>query len=224
MGAVLGELLPLAVGVVLSPAAIIIIIVMLGAPRGWVAAAAFVAGWVGALVAVGAAVLLLAEGADAATGGEGGTATGLAQLGIGIVLLVLAARKWRGRPRGGESAELPGWMASLERVTPARALGFGALFAGVKPKNLVLTAAAALVIAEGALAPATSAALLLAYALLATVGVAAPLVAALALGDRAGAVLAGWKGWLGENNATIMTLLLVLFGVILVGNAVAALA
>lgn len=222
MGAVLGELLPLAIGVVLSPAAIIIVIVMLGVPRGWVRAAAFIAGWIGALLAVGAAVLFLAEGADAATGGESGTVAGLAQLGIGLALLVLATRQWRGRPRGGESAELPGWMASLERVNSARALGFGALFAGVKPKNLVLTAAAAIVIAEGALAPATSAALLLAYALLATVGVAAPLVAALALGDRAGAVLAGWKAWLGENNATIMALLLVLFGVILVGKGMGA--
>jgi hypothetical protein len=224
MGAVIGELLPLAIGVMLSPVPIIIVIVLLGVPRGKASAVAFVAGWLGALVGVGAVVLLLAEVADGAAGDASGALAGLAKLGIGLVLLGLAARQWRKRPAPGEPTELPGWMASLERVTPARSLGLGAVVAGVKPKNLVLTAAAALAIAEGELATGPSAALLLAYALLATAGVAAPLVAAVALGSRAGDVLAGWKAWLGDNNATIMALLLLLFGVILVGNGVAALA
>jgi len=224
VAAVTGELLPLALGVVLSPVAIMVVIVMLNGPRGRANGIAYVAGWLGALLLVGGAALLLAGAVEAVTDAEPRTLVGLARLLIGILLLALAARQWRARPASDEAAELPAWMSSLDNFRPARALGVGALFAGLKPKNLILTAAAAVAIAEGHVGVSQSVVLLLVYAVLATGGVAAPVVAGLVLGDRAVGVLGGWQTWLGRNNATIMTLLFALFGVILLGNGLGSLA
>ena len=44
---------------------------------------------------------------------------------LGVLLLRLALRRWRGRSRQGEAPELPGWMQSVDRFTAARAAGLG---------------------------------------------------------------------------------------------------
>lgn len=219
---VVGELLPLALGVAVSPLAIMIVIVMLGAPGGRPRAALFVAGWLAGLLVVGGIVLAFVE---VATDAEPAPARfgGLLKLGLGALLVAVAIREWRGRPRPGEVTPLPGWMTSLERLPPVRVLGIGFSFAAVKPKNLVLGAAAAAAIAEAALTPGLSTALLLMFALLASASVAAPLLVATAAGPEADAMLARWKAWLGTNNAVLVAGVLLVLGSVLVGQGIAAL-
>jgi hypothetical protein len=53
---------------------------------------------------------------------------------------------------------------------------------------------------------------------IASLGVAAPIVATLLLGDRSDDVLTGWQGWLDRNNTAMMAVLYLVFGVILVGK------
>ena len=60
----IGDLLPAAVAVALSPIPIIGVILMLGTPRARTNGPAFALGWVGGLTAVSAVVLLVAGGAD----------------------------------------------------------------------------------------------------------------------------------------------------------------
>lgn len=36
---------------------------------------------------------------------------------LGLLFLVLAAGRWRERPRPGEAPELPGWMAAIDRMS-----------------------------------------------------------------------------------------------------------
>ena len=59
------------------------------------------------------------------------------------------------------------------------------------------------------------------YVIIGAIGVAAPLVVMVSLGDRAQSILENWKSWLGQNNATVMAVLLLVFGVVLVGKGVA---
>ena len=61
MGQALGEVLPSAVGVALSPVPIIAVILMLGTPRARSNGPAFAVGWVLGLVAVSLLVLVVAE-------------------------------------------------------------------------------------------------------------------------------------------------------------------
>lgn len=220
---VAGELLPLALGVAVSPLAVMIVIVMLTAPGGRPRAALFVAGWLVGLLVVGGVVLAFVEVASDAQPAPARFG-GLLKLALGLLLVAVAVREWRGRPGPGEEATLPGWMASLERMPPVRVLGIGFSFAAVKPKNLVLAAAAAAAIAEAALAPTLSIALLLMFALLATASVAAPVLVALAAGPDADAMLERWKAWLGANNAVLVAGVLLVLGSVLVGQGIAALA
>ena len=53
------------------------------------------------------------------------------------------------------------------------------------------------------------------------VGVAAPLVVTLAMGEKAQAILDSWKAWLGQNNAVVMTVLFLIFAVVLIGKGIA---
>jgi len=44
-----------------------------------------------------------------------------------------------------------------------------------------------------------------------------------AMGDKAAPVLDGWKTWLAANNATVMIVLFVVFGVVLIGKGIGGL-
>ena len=56
--------------------------------------------------------------------------------------------------------------------------------------------------------------------MLATVGVAVPVVLYFAMGDRAAAVLDRLKTWMARNNATIIAVICVLFAAKLFGDAI----
>jgi cytochrome c biogenesis protein CcdA len=58
------------------------------------------------------------------------------------------------------------------------------------------------------------------YTLMASLGVATPIVAALALGERSESVLNSWRQWLDRNNGTVMAVIFLFFGVILLGKGI----
>src|SRR5262245_15521896 len=112
----IGDLLPSAVGVALSPVPIIAVILMLGTPRARSNGVAFAVGWVVGLVAVSAIVLLVAGGADDDTSGAS-DAVNWAKVAIGLLFLFLAFKQWQGRPRPGQDVEMPKWMATIDAFT-----------------------------------------------------------------------------------------------------------
>ena len=57
----------------------------------------------------------------------------------------------------------------------------------------------------------------------ATVGVAAPVLIYLTMGDRAAGILGKLNDWMSQNNATILTVIFLLIGVKLIGDAISAL-
>jgi len=110
LGEAIGDLLPSAVGVALSPVPIVAVILMLGTPRARTNGPAFAAGWVAGLVTVGVIVLLVAGNADSR--GDTSTAVDVVVLLFGVLLLAVAVKQWQGRPRPGETPEMPKWMAA----------------------------------------------------------------------------------------------------------------
>ena len=100
MGEAIGQVLSLGVGVALSPVPIIAVVLMLATPRGRANGPAFIAGWLIGLSVVGAIVLVVSSGADASESGEPARWVGVLKLVIGVLLLLVAVRQWRGRPRG----------------------------------------------------------------------------------------------------------------------------
>ena len=119
MGRAIGQVIPLGIGVALSPLPVIAVILMLNTPRGRVTGPSFLAGWVLALVGLGAVVLLAADEANAGeAGGPSGWVTIVKGV-LGVLLILVAWQQWRARPREGEVPELPGWMQKVETFTPA---------------------------------------------------------------------------------------------------------
>jgi threonine/homoserine/homoserine lactone efflux protein len=92
--------------------------------------------------------LLVAGPADANDDGEPATWVDVLTLVLGLLLVLVAAQQWRGRPHEGEEAPAPKWMGAIDSFTPPKALGAGAILAGANPKNLLLAVAAAAAIAQ----------------------------------------------------------------------------
>ena len=218
MNQVIGEILPLAVGVAISPLPIVAVILMLVTKQARANGPAFVLGWLIGLALIGVVVIGLA-GAAAGTSGETATWLLWLELVLGGLLLLVALRQFRSRPRGDEGAPMPKWMGAIDGFTPVKALGAGALLSALNPKNLLLGVAGASVIAKAALSTSEEIVSWLVFMIIATIGVAAPVVLFFALGDRAPAVLDRLKGWMGQNNAVIMAILCLIIGVKLIGAA-----
>ena len=219
MGPTLAQLLPLALGVLASPLPIMAVVVLLLGERARATGAAFVAGWLVGLVAVGlVGVLILNETSVFGSQGSGPAVRSLKAI-LGAALLVLAALQWRGRPREGEEGESPTWMSTLATFTPTKSFGLGATFAAIKPKNLVLTLAAATTISESGMDIGPELAALVAYVLVASVGVAAPLVVYFSLGSRASVTLERWGRWLTSNHSIVVAVVLLVIGLLLIRSA-----
>ena len=223
MGHAIGEMLPLAIGIAISPLPIIAVILILTTPQARTNGLAFLGGWLLGLAVVGGTVLIVADAAAVDSSSGPSRIVSLIKLVLGLLLLVLAWRGFRKRPKPGEEAPLPKWMRALDSFTPARSLAVGALFSGPKPKNLILNAAAAAGIAQTGLAGAQQAVVLILLILVGSVGIIAPVGVYFLMGDKAAPVLDGWKRWLAANNATVMTVLLLVFGVVLIGKGIGGL-
>ena len=224
MGGAIGEMLPLAIGIAISPLAIVAVILILTTPQARTNGPAFLGGWLLALAVVGGIALVVTDAAESADTSGPRTIVAVLKLALGVTLLVLAWRGFRSRPQPGEDAPLPKWMAALDRFTPGRSLAVGALFGGVKPKNLILAAAAAAGIAGAGLGGAQQVVVLLLLLLVASIAIIAPVAVYFLLGDEwSTRVLDGWKTWLQANNSAVMIVLFVVFGVVLLGKGIAGL-
>jgi threonine/homoserine/homoserine lactone efflux protein len=220
MGQAIGEILPLAVGVALSPVPIIAVVLMLGTPRARATGPAFAVGWLAGLTVVGTVVLVAASGNATSDSGEPATWVSVLKLAFGILFLLIAARTWRTRPGPGHEAQMPKWMQAIDTFTAGKALGAGVLLSAVNPKNLALTVAAAAAIAQTELSGGEEAVALAVFVLLGSLTILAPLVIYFAMGARAAAILDGLKAWMAAHNAAIMTVILLVLGAKLIGDAI----
>jgi hypothetical protein len=223
MGQAIGGSLPLAIGIALSPIPIIAVVLMLTTPRARANGPAFVLGWLLGLGVVGAIVLAIAGPADASSSGEPATWVSWLKIVLGAGLLLVAARQFRGRPHGDEQAAMPKWMGAIDQFKPGAALGSGVLLAGANPKNLLLAVGGAAAIAQTGIAAGEQVIAYLIFALIGTIGVGAPVVIYFGMGERSQEVLAKLKDRMGQHNAVIMSVLCLIIGVKLIGDAITAL-
>lgn len=212
-----GDLLPAAVGIALSPVPIAAVILMLFSPRARVNGPAFVAGWIAGLAVVGGAILLLG-GDSAGSTGDPSAASLWVKAVLGLLLLAVGVRQWRDRPGLDDEPAMPKWMQTIDSFTAVKAFGIAALLSGVNPKNLALNAAGVVVIAQGGLEPAGAWVAFAVFVLLASATVILPVAYYLIAGDRADETLASMKTWLIRNNAAVMGVLLLVFGVKLLAD------
>lgn len=222
MGIAIGELLPLAVAIAISVTTIITTVLMLLSPK---AKSRTVGLMVGCVVGVGGAValfMLLADLLPSQDSGGSSLVVSAIKIVVGVLLVVLALRQWRGRPAGGDQAELPKWMAGVDSMTPGKALGLGLLLSAVVPKNLLLALSAGLIVGEAGFSGRQAAVVIVLFTAIATSTVAVPVVAHLVASARLRGPFERLRVWLVENNVTIMVVALLVIGVVMIGNSIAS--
>lgn len=222
MGNAIGAVLPLALGIALSPIPIIATILLLLSPKARTAAVGFAVGWVlGILTAL---FVFLLVSAVIPTPNVGGIrpVQGSIHLLLGAVLVVLSAREFRMRSRSlGRSAELPTWIRAIDRLGFWDALGLGILLAAVNPKNLILGASAGVVLGTANLAVSSAVAAIAVYAFVAASTILAPVVGVVVVRDRLHRPIDALRSWLERENAVIMGVVLLVLGVVVIAKGLA---
>ena len=223
MGKAIGGSLPLAVGIALSPVPIIAVVLMLTSRRAKVNGPAFVLGWLIGLGVIGAIVLALAGAGGASTSGNPATWVSWLKIALGVLLLLVAVRQFRGRPHGDDEPQMPKWMASIDKTSPPAALGLAAVLSGANPKNLLLAISGGAAIAQTGIPGSQQAIAYLVFALIGTLGVGIPVGIYFAMGDRSEHMLTQLRDWMSRHNAVIMSVLCLVIAAKLIGDGITGL-
>ena len=206
-------LVPVAVGVAVSPAPLIELILVLFSKRRTVNAIAFIATlWI-------ATATVLAIGAAGGQATDGGTDEPSALMGwvfaaLGLVLLVLGVTNWRNRADSSEPAVFS--TISAMGPLPVAVLAFGAV--AVNPKNTVLLLAAGQSVGSSG-SPLWYG---LGFILVATLPYWLAVGYALLGGEAAHQRLDRMRAWLIAHNRMIMGVLCVALGLLLAAKGLAA--
>ncbi|MEO8908385.1 MAG: GAP family protein [Microbacteriaceae bacterium] len=222
MNAVIGDILAPALGIALSPIAVIAAILMLRAPSGKRTSLAFLLGWlVGILVAV-VVFTLLASIIPASNPDVARLIFGVVAIVLGAALLLLAAGQLRTRPGEGEEAKMPAWMSAIDSLSMPRAGLLGLLLAVAKPKNLLLAIAAGLTIGDAGLRLGPCMITIAIFVVVAASTVLIPVVGHLIAGKRLAAPLETLHIWLVAHTSAVLAAVMFIVGVVLIGNGIAA--
>ena len=223
VGAVIGDLLPLAIGVAISPIPIIAVILMLMSRQASRTSVGFLVGWVAGIIIATTMVLLLVGQAKNTSTGQPSTVSSVLKLIFGVLLLLVGVRQWQHRPQRGETPSMPKWMDAIDTFTFGKALGLGILLSAVNPKNLLMCLGAGTTIGAGHLSAGGEAVSVAVFTVLAASTVAGPVIAYLIARDKTTEPLKRMREWLAENNATVMAVLVFVIGVVLIGKGIGGL-
>ncbi|MEV6067556.1 GAP family protein [Nocardia sp. NPDC052001] len=219
MGAVIGDLLPLGIGVAVSPIPIVAAILMILSRNASGAGKGFLAGWVIGVV-VATALICVIAGAVGITDGREPSATGSwIKVVLGIGLVVLAANQWHERT----DTTPPDWMNALDRLTTVRAAGLGVLLSAVNPKNLLLCVSAGVAIGSSTISAGGKITALIVFTVLASASVASVVLGYAIAADRVRPGLDSARKWLQDNNHAVMAIVLLVMGAVVLGKGIGGL-
>jgi hypothetical protein len=220
VAAAVGQLLPLGVGVAISPLSITAVILMLLSRRSTASGLPFALGWAAGITLLTVVALVVTSECSGGRATSTSTGAAVAQLVLGIALVGLAVVQWLKRGAAGVPTK---WMTALERVGPAKSAGLGFVLAAAKPKNLLLSVSAGLAIGTAALWAGGQVIAVAIFVVLGSTTIAGPVGYYLFSPERARVTLQSWRSWLATNNAAVLAVLLLVIGVSQLGRAITGL-
>ena len=223
LGGLIGNLLPLSVGVAISPIPIIAVILMLLSKRAGSTSVGFAVGWVLGIAVATLVFWLISGAADLSTDGEPSATQSWIKIVLGVLLLLLGIAQWRKRPKPGETATMPKWMASIEDFSFGKALGLGFLLSALNPKNLIMFVGAGVALGAATVSTGSKIVGLVVFMLLAACTVLIPVIGYLAAKDKIKPWLEDLRVWLTANNVTVMSVLFLVLGVSQLGKGIGGL-
>lgn len=215
MLAAIGQLLPIAAAAAVSSVPITVMLMMLLSPNRSKSAVPFLVGW---LVGIAGVVGLCALGArllPSPAEGASSAALGAAEILIGGALLIVGLLTLR--VRTGPRPRAAGWMSRMDALGPWSSLAV-AVALNFRPKAVLLACAAGLVL-RGASLPLGPALIAIAvYTALAGSTIAVPIIMTLVAPRRMEPRLHEAKGWLHRHARVISAIVLLMVGLVAVGN------
>src|SRR4051794_16043465 len=177
-----GGILPLAIAAALSTMPIVAVTVILLSPRRAESALPFLAGWVLGCVAVLALGTVAAQALPLQPRRRPETTIAVLEIIVGLGLVGLGLLAFR---KQAETAvgPLPNWVNRIDTFGSLPSFGVG-LALNLRPKALLLAAAASLVLRGDKLSPAESLIMVAVYAAIATSTVSVPTVLTLMFPER----------------------------------------
>lgn len=213
--------LPVAFGALFASVPVIAMAAVLATLNTRAVLCSFTAGFAVGVLAVAAVGLAIVDGVSAAS--DSAAWVSWLRIALAVVLLALAVRKFATHVRTRDSASEPGWMANMRRTTAGRAFLVAFLLGSVNPKNaaIVLSGVSAVVAATTVVADQIVPVLV--FVVIASLGVAVPLLAVATLGARATTPLESFVGWFAHNSNIVMGVVLVALAFMVGSYGIAAL-
>ncbi len=218
MGAIFSAMLSPAVGVLISPFPIVGLILILLSDQARKNSICYMLGWILGNAAV-FTIAMLCMRAGAAAQGDPSALGRIIALALGALLILFAVKEFLGRPKAGEEAKTPKWFDKMSRIRPLGAAGFGAFLSALNPKNMLLSISAGAAVGALNASAAHEFAAALAYTLIASCSIIVPTAAFLIAGRRLDSALDAMRVWLVQNNAVIMSLLMLMIGLNMISKA-----
>lgn len=212
MGQTIADVVPIAIGIAISPLPVVAVILVLFSERATAASIAFVAGWFGALVAVPVIGITVFSSTTFRAGSSAETGSGWVLVALGTVMVatgtVLVARSMHET----EAPKTPAWMNRIEHAGPTTVFGAAVVLAVANPKNLPLLIAGTAQILQSDLPGGDAYIVAGVFALIASLTVVAPVAVFLTMRTRVRPLLEVTKVWLIDNNQVIMAVLVLVLG------------
>jgi Sap, sulfolipid-1-addressing protein len=223
MGGVIGETLPLGLGIALNPISIVVAILILGTVNTPKNGIAFAFGWITGLTVLLALTSLLVQQRSTADPETTRTIVHVGKIAFGLIFILAAIWGLRRRPWGGEDVGSQRWTQMVNEGGVVRSFGLGLFLADFSLKNFALVAAAAGVIGQAGLGNRGVAIAIGIFVLICTIGILVPLLIRIFGNERGDRLLAIWRGWLERNVATITAVVMVLLGAHLIAQGIGGL-
>ena len=211
-----GQLLPIALAAAVSSVPITLTILILLSPKRNRLAIPFLIGWVVGMAVVVGLSALGAAALPIRSLRTSQKAIGIAEIIVGAGLLVIALLTWR-RAAKGAAASRSRWLDSVDKLGPVTALGL-ALVLNLRPKGLLLGAAAGLAVAGARLNGTDAVIVIVIYLALASSTVTVPIIATLASPTRMQPRLVSARDWLDRNGGHITVVVLLMVGLVILGD------
>ncbi|MBE1551611.1 hypothetical protein GGC64_005671 [Mycobacterium sp. OAS707] len=217
--AMLGQLIPLALVVAMSPLTIVpAIVLVLQSDRARSTGLAFMFGWLIGLAVTTAVFVQLPRLLDGLNR-PAPTWAAWVRLAVGVAFIVFGVWRWLTRHL---VTKQPAWLNRLGRLTPVGAFAVAVGLILINPKVLVMNGAAGLVIGTAAVGAAGVWVAVVYYTAIAGSSVLLPILAYAIAGDRVDHQLELMKQWMERQHAVLTAGFLVVVGLLLVYTGIRA--
>lgn len=214
MGSAIGKLLPLALGVAISPIPIVAGLRALLSPKAKATGLVFLAGWLAGLVITLIVFTLLSSILPRRDPSQTGPIAGIIKVVLGVLVVILAVRRFRFGPDETRDRPAPVWSS----ITPLHGLRDGFIRSAIVPQNLLLVVAAGTVLGTAALPVDQTAVAVVVFTVIASSTVWVPVIAHLVAPQATALPQRTLREWSLRNSATARGVALLILGAFLVGN------